>query len=577
MVLLLIMNKKPRLVDDFIPSNNRPRVTLSDTTNARSIKVVRRNMDGVPEMHVAPRSNFRSETSYDDIADIDNSPNNLNSDIEESLSDLNIDEEEDTKVRIKRIDDDGQIIEKPKRRELREDRRRNRPKQKSKVRKILKWLSTLLLISIIAAIAYFSYKILWASSNIFKGNPLDMFTSKVRLDQDARGRTNILIFGTSGYSMNESAWDGAFLTDSIMIASIDQEKHNAYLISLPRDLYVKRTCSAIDKSTAGKLNEVFHCGYSANKREENGAQNLSRHIAKMLDIDIHYYIHADWTALIKAVDAVGGVDIKIDSKDPRGIYDSLTKLKYKNGEIAHLNGEKALALARARNHNAGDYGLAGGNYDREKNQQKILIALQKKALSLGTILNPVAVNGLLDSMGNNLITSFKTNQVQTLVDIANNIKPEQIKQLPFVGREDQGPDLVATYTEDGKYKGEKPTAGLYNYSDIRNYLKKHLYGQGGNENTAKADPKAATVDVLNGSEQNGLAARKAKQLKQQGWIVGNIDNSPVKTSKAVTIYQLTANGKSAAEELAKQYNTSIESGKLSGYQSQADVAIVFGE
>ena len=55
------------------------------------------------------------------------------------------------------------------------------------------------------------------------------------------GRTNILIFGTSGYSMDEDAWDGAMLTDSIMVVSLDQDNYDAYMMSLPRDLYVKHS------------------------------------------------------------------------------------------------------------------------------------------------------------------------------------------------------------------------------------------------------------------------------------------------------------------------------------------------
>ena len=132
---------------------------------------------------------------------------------------------------------------------------------------------------------------------------------------------------------------------------------------------------------------VFYCAYAPNQDEKAGAANLMAKAGEILGLDIQYYIHADWTALVQAVDAVGGVDVTIESTDPRGIYDSSTGIKYANGEVAHLNGEKALALARARNHNYGDYGLAGGNYDREKNQQKILAALQQKAMSAGTLLN----------------------------------------------------------------------------------------------------------------------------------------------------------------------------------------------
>ena len=139
-----------------------------------------------------------------------------------------------------------------------------------------------------------------------------IFTNKARLAEDKNGRTNILIFGTSGYSMSENAWDGAMLTDSIMLVSIDQDKNNAYMISLPRDLYVKYKCPALGR-TSGKLNEVFYCAYTKNKDEKAGAQALMGKVSEILGLNVHYYMHADWTALVQSVNAVGGVDVKIES------------------------------------------------------------------------------------------------------------------------------------------------------------------------------------------------------------------------------------------------------------------------
>ena len=288
-----------------------------------------------------------------------------------------------------------------------------------------------------------------------------------------------------------------------------------------------------------------------------------------MGLDIQYYIHADWTALVQAIDAVGGVDVTIESDDPRGIYDSSTGIKYANGEVAHLDGEKALALARARNHNYGDYGLSGGNYDREKNQQKILAAFQQKAMSAGTLLNPVAVNNLIDSLGNNLITSFETGHVQTLIDIASNLQADHIKQLPFVGRDDGGPNLIATYAPNGTYLGEAPVAGVYDYSEIQAYVAQNL----------SSDPvvmEGATIDVLNGSDQAGLAAKKAEELEDDNYTIGSIDNAPASTTESVTIYQLNSDMTNTAAALKDKYGVEPIQGELTGYYTTADFVIVFG-
>lgn len=441
-------------------------------------------------------------------------------------------------------------------------------KKKLTKKKIIKRIVILIILILIGIVGYLAVKAMLAGGKVFNGNPLTMLTTKTRLAEDSNGRTNILIFGTSGYSMDENAWDGAMLTDSIMVLSIDQDKHDAYMISLPRDLYVKHSCPALG-TTSGKLNETFYCAYSANKDEKAGAQALMKKTGEILGLEEQYYVHADWTALIQLVDAVGGVDVTIESTDPRGIYDSGTKLRYKNGEVAHLDGQKALALARARNHNYGDYGLAGGNYDREKNQQKILAALQQKALSAGTLANPATVNNMIDALGNNLITNFEAGHVQTLMDIASDMKADQIKQLPLVGRKDGGPDLVGSYSAGGQYLGEAPVAGPFDYADIQAYIAKNL----SNDPVIK---EAAVIDVLNGSGQVGLAAEESEKLEDDHYTIGEVANAPAVISDKVVVYQRNADKSGTAKALEKKLGVKVVQGDLAGYQTTADFVIVYG-
>ena len=66
----------------------------------------------------------------------------------------------------------------------------------------------------------------------------------------------------------------------------------------------------------------------------------------------HYYIKINYQAFKDSVNAVGGVDIDINSEDPYclgggGIYDPYADLKLKKG-IQHLDGQQALNLSRAR-------------------------------------------------------------------------------------------------------------------------------------------------------------------------------------------------------------------------------------
>ena len=555
------MVKRVQSVDGFVvrrrvKSADQSEHIVNNSNNSNNLSSPQRRIINDPDFTGKTPANYQLG---DDTGDTMNPEQQLLNDIEDSLNQID-------DITPPESENSGRRQRRARRHQM--EQQAKKPRKKVSKGKIVKWIVIVIILAILGVVGYLAVKAFLAGGKVFNGNPLDIITTKTRLAEDDNGRTNILIFGTSGYTMDEDAWDGAMLTDSIMVVSLDQDNNDAYMMSLPRDLYVRNNCPALGK-TSGKLNEVFYCAYTTDKDEVAGAEALMAKSGEILGLDIQYYIHADWTALVQAIDAVGGVDVTIESDDPRGIYDSSTGIKYANGEVAHLDGEKALALARARNHNYGDYGLSGGNYDREKNQQKILAAFQQKAMSAGTLLNPVAVNNLIDSLGNNLITSFETGHVQTLIDIASNLQADHIKQLPFVGRDDGGPNLIATYAPNGTYLGEAPVAGVYDYSEIQAYVAQNL----------SSDPvvmEGATIDVLNGSDQAGLAAKKAEELEDDNYTIGSIDNAPASTTESVTIYQLNGDMTNTATALKDKYGVELIQGELAGYYTNADFVIVFG-
>ena len=317
---------------------------------------------------------------------------------------------------LKSIDNSSQDgLGKPER-QHRRNKRLKPPHNKHRVVKII--LFTLLAV-VLAIGGYLAFKALSTIISVSNGNIFGLI-QKQPLKEDANGRSNILIFGTAE---DDKDWEheGANLTDSIMVLSVDQTNYNAYMVSLPRDLWVTYDEGCM-VGYQGKLNAVYFCASDDGSDEAAGAQALQNKVGEILGLDIQYYTHVNFTVFVDAVDAVGGIDVKIESDDPRGILDrnldwrcnfNCYYVNYKNGETVHLDGEHALALARARNSSDG-YGLSGGNFDREKNQQKILKALREKAVSAGTLTNIVAVTDLIDALSDNLRTNFNTKEIQNI-------------------------------------------------------------------------------------------------------------------------------------------------------------------
>jgi len=403
-----------------------------------------------------------------------------------------------------------------------------------KVRRIIKWIIILLLIIGLGLGAWVAYRALNASGNIFKGSILDIVQNKP-LKQDANGRSNVLILGTSE---DDPGHGGAYLTDSMMVMSIDQNNKAVDMFSIPRDLYVQYGM-ACNSGYQGKINEYFNCvnnDWTSPQAEDERMTKTREFVGTIFGLDIQYGVHVNNTVIKQAVDAVDGVDVDIQgSNGAPGILDrnfdwrcgyKCYLVKYDNG-VHHLDGEHALFLAMARGDIAPTYGLGNSNFDREKNQQKIIIALKQKAVSTGTFTNVGKVTGLIDALGNNLRTNFETKEIRTLMKIGQDTKVEDIKTISLF-------DGDASVVKSGNYGGASvvmPTAGIFNYSQIRSFIKTKL-------STNPVTREEANVVVMNGSGVAGVAQKEADSLTAKGFVVSGIENAPEGTYDAVAVYQI---------------------------------------
>lgn len=475
----------------------------------------------------------------------------------------------DIDTMLQQIDDEEEI--RPRRRRLFRARRQQAVQPKGRARKYVKRFILLVLLIAMLVGGYVGVKVLLASTGIFKGNPFDIFLNQP-LKQDENGRTNILIFGTSE---DDPDHPGGDLTDSLMVLTLNQEQKDAYMISIPRDLFVKYG-AACPEGFQGKINSMYGCFAEGGAKEEEGATALKKKIGEILGLDIQYYAHLNYTVVKDAVDAVGGVDIKIESEDPRGILDrnfdwkcnfKCYYVKYANGEVAHLDGEHALALARARNA-AGGYGLPAGNFDREKNQQKIMKALREKAVSAGTLTNIGKVTSLIDAFGANLRTNFATSEIRTLITLGNDIQDDAIRSISLVK---EGEEVVTTGNVGGA-SIVRPIAGLMDYSEIQDYVKKELTSD-------KIAQEAADIVVLNGSSTPGVAQEEANKLEDKGFNISLIDNAPDGNYEDVEIYQIGDDNPATKTKLlhlfgVKSVRTSKPPIKVS---ADTDFVIIFGK
>jgi LCP family protein required for cell wall assembly len=461
------------------------------------------------------------------------------------------------------IDESLKSIEAPVLKPTKKARSLKHPDRVRKARRITKWAIIGLLIVGLIVGGWLAYKVLFNGGKIFKsGGVLGLLQSK-ELKMDENGRSNILLLGTSE---DDPGHEAGYLTDSMMVMSIDQKSKGVVMFSIPRDLYVKYGQDCVS-GNRGKINAYFSCvnDGTSDADEQDRLTKTQQFIGEIMGLDIQYGVHVNNTVIKEAVDAVGGVDVDIQGNGPvpygvaaGSVLDrnfdwrcnyKCYLVKYSPG-VHHLDGEHALFLAMARGDSVPTYGLAASNPDREKNQQKIILALKQKAISTGTMTDLGKITGLIDSLGNNLRTNFDTSEIRTLMQLGKDIKPENIANISL----SDGDTAVVTTDNIGGASSVVPVAGLYDYSGIQAFLKEEL-------STNPITREKANIMVLNGSETAGVAQTEADKLTDAGFIVADIDNAPAGKYADIEVYQIGTGMTATKAKLESLYGVQVKTTK----------------
>ena len=412
-------------------------------------------------------------------------------------------------------------------------------KPMSKKRKIITWVALIIVLLLIGGAIWL---ILWGNDIIAKitggqGTVFDLFVESYEpLKTDENGRTNILAFGTSGFDMSGEEYggvhDGAQLTDSIMVISLDQATGDVAMLSLPRDLKASPTCTA-----TGKINEVYWCNNMDGENEQAGAEALMTEVGDILGIDFQYYAHLNWGSLESIVDTIGGINIILD-EDINDYY--YTGSVYEAGTEYAINGIQAVALSRAR------HGTTSGDFSRGASQQKILIGIKDKVLEKGLSITDLL--GLASTLGDNLRTNFSIDEMKTLAHLASNFDFNNMRQISLIEPE----PLVTTGTING-ISYVLPSAGVGNYNAIQKYITKMF----------SSDPRSYedyTILILNATETPGLASTEKSTLEEAGYDNIYIDDAPAgEYPEGYTVYSLTDTAPGTKKLLEEKYQTTTKS------------------
>jgi len=339
------------------------------------------------------------------------------------------------------------------------------------------------------------------------------------LNAEGSGRVNVLLMGRGGGNH-----DGPDLTDTMMIASIDPVDKNITLISIPRDLWVE-----VPGHGSMKINAVWETGeFAAEGKVAPGSTDPSviasgynlvdTTINDVTGIKIDYNVLVNFQAFQQAVDLIGGITVNV----PTTLYDpTMAWMNHKNPVLAkagiqNFDGLQALVYVRSRETTT--------DFARAQRQRAVLVAIKQKVESIGIVSDTLKLTGLLNSFGNNVATDLSLGDAMKMYDTIKNISIDNIKS---VGLTDAGSSFIKTGSMNGQ-SVDLPIAGLYNYSQIRAYIKSLL-----------PDPyitkENARILVLNSTNNPEILSSTVSELKSFGYNIVGTGNTIQKNYAATTL------------------------------------------
>jgi LCP family protein required for cell wall assembly len=289
-------------------------------------------------------------------------------------------------------------------------------------------------------------------------------------------------------------------TDTILILTLDPRRHQASLLSVPRDLWVD-----IPGYGYGKLAIAYEVG---------GPRLATYTLQRDLGIPVQYYVALTFRGFSQLVDALGGVTIDVPQELQDPTYPCLTTTAYCPIDIKpgtqHMDGAHALEFVRER------HAFAQQDLTRVRDQQAFLTALRHQVLSLGTLF-----------------------RLPTLIPV---VRQDLITDLPYNAL----PSLGLAYAR------VPASAVTHAYIDLASGLVQNGWSADGQAillpSTATGIPRLvgqvthdplpgqvnAAVTVWNGSGSAGLASEVGTALQGEGLSIAAVGDAP-QTGRQQTI------------------------------------------
>ena len=423
----------------------------------------------------------------------------------------------------------GSLESAPARLRVERDRRRSRAKQIGLG--VLAGVLVLLVLGAVGVFAYAKHLERTMQQTIVKKEKLDAVLTKAKPMEPF----NVLILGA-----DFRQGDAAYRTDSMMVAHIDPKAKKVWLLSIPRDTRVE-----IPGHGARKINDAHFFA---------GPEGAIAATERLTGLKINHYLEANFEGFVKAVDALGGVWVRV----PVTIDDK--EADHSKGDVAShidagyqlLDGPHALTFMRARHQ------FADQDFSRMKNQQIFFKALADQVAKIDNIAKlPSVVSAVAPYIATDM-------SLVDMIKLAQALKGAGSKNL---------------YTATARGTWRSP----FVYVD-QPYLTKLVKAiragepfEKSKEASSTTKPKApagVSVTIRNGAGVSGVANQAASILRAKGFVIKDVGNAGQNVyKKTLIIYKADVAAASLVAQFLPPGTTIVQSRGMYAFDSLVLVVI----
>jgi LCP family protein required for cell wall assembly len=321
---------------------------------------------------------------------------------------------------------------------------------------------------------------------------------------DGTSRVTVLVMGLD--YRDWLAGEGPARTDTMMLLTMDPLNNTAGMLSIPRDLWV-----SIPGFENGRINTAYFLG-EVYQTPGGGPGLAVKTVEQLMGVTINYYAQVDFGAFARFVDEIGGVKVDVPKRiriSPIGKDSILLK-----PGIQTLNGELALAYARARN-------TRGGDLDRAIRQQQVILGIRERLLTADA-LSRLIVNApaLYAELSAGVKTNLTLDHIIKLAFMAQGVPDENVERSSISASE----VLFAESPDNQSVLVPLPEKIREIRDDIFLVSTGTLGPLTPGSSQERMVAEGSKVVLLNGSLAEGLASQTQTFLQSQGVVVVEIAN-----------------------------------------------------